>query len=33
MKKEDYKILCICGHMLEDHHISYFMDGSSRVLT
>ena len=32
MKKEDYKVLCTCGHMLEEHHLSYFMDGSSRVL-
>ena len=31
MNEEDYKVLCICGHMLEDHHLSYFMDGSGRV--
>jgi len=31
MKKEDYEALCICGHTLEDHHLSYFMNASGEV--
>ena len=32
MQQEDYEVLCICGHMLEDHHLSYFAKGPVGVL-
>jgi hypothetical protein len=32
MKKEDYEVLCVCGHTLEDHHLSHFAHAGGAVI-